>query len=208
MTETKRASFRINERRLEYEKSRLIRKINETFGKSFYSTRVTNYTDLASIQTLINEFKQGSSADPQILAEYSSKITNILLREKRQQNLEDMKNLEVNSLVVKIMNEKFNKSYSRSLSDEQMSVLNQWIVSQGSENQRLLSEVKAIRVNALSEINAYKNMCDNNTLSEKILSVEKHINETTFPSVLGEEHIVKAMTMLQIISELAGEENE
>ena len=106
------------------------------------------------------------------------------------------------------MNEKFNKSYSRSLSDEQMSVLNQWIVSQGSENQRLLSEVKAIRVNALSEINAYKNMCDNNTLSEKILSVEKHINETTFPSVLGEEHIVKAMTMLQIISELAGEENE
>ena len=51
-------------------------------------------------------------------------------------------------------------------------------------------------------------MCDNNTLSEKILSVEKHINETTFPSVLGEEHIVKAMTMLQIISELAGEENE
>ncbi len=208
LTETKRASFRINERRLDFEKSRLIRKINETFGKSFYSTRVSNYTDLASIQTLINEFKQGSDADPQILVEYSSKITDILLREKRKENLEDMKNLEVNSLVVKIMNEKFNKSYSRSLSDEQMSVLNQWIISEGSENQRLLSEVKAIRVNALNEINAYRNTCENQTLSEKIQSVEKHINETTFPSVLGEEHIVKAMTMLQIISELSGEENE
>jgi len=208
LAETKRASFRINERRLSFEKSKLIRKINETFGKSFYSTRVSNYTDLASIQTLINEFKQGSDADPQILVEYSSKITDILLREKLQENLDDMRNLEVNSLVVKIMNEKFNKSYSRSLTSEQLSILNQWIISEGTENHKLLNEVKSIRVNALDEIKSYKSACDNNTLSEKIQSVEKHISETTFPPVLGEEHIVKAMTMLQIISELSGDENE
>ena len=208
LTETKRASYRINERKLGYEKSKLIRKINETFGKSFYSTRVGNYTDLASIQTLINEYRAGGDGDPQILAEYSSKITDILLREKRIKNLDEMKNGEVNSLVVKIMNEKFNKSYSRSLTGDQIKILNDWILSEGTTNDRLTNELKTVRVQALNEIQNYKNICENNTLSEKIKLVEKNITETAFPEVLGEEHIIKAMTMIQIISELSGEDNE
>ena len=208
LTETKRASYRINERKLEYEKSRLIRKINETFGKSFYSTRVPNYTDLASIQTLINEYREAGKADPVILAEYSSKITDILLREKRSKNLDDLKNVEVNSLVVKIMNEKFNKSYSRTLSKSQRHVLNDWIISEGKPNSGLVNELKTIRVQALNEINGYKNKCENNTLSEKIQTVEKNVIGIEFPEILKEEHIIKAMTMIQIISELSGEDSE
>lgn len=208
LTETKRASYRINERKLEYEKSKLIRKINETFGKSFYSTRVSNYTDLASIQTLINEYREAGNADPQVLAEYSSKITDILLREKRAKNLEEMKNTEVNSLVVKIMNEKFNKSYSRTLTSDQIKILNDWVLSEGTVNSQLINELKTVRVQALDEIQNYRNVCENNILSEKIKSVEENITNTVFPEVLGEEHIIKAMTMIQIISELSGEDNE
>jgi hypothetical protein len=208
LTETKRASYRINERKLEYEKSKLIRKINETFGKSFYSTRVPNYTDLASIQTLINEYREAGDADPVILAEYSSKITDILLREKRSKNLDDLKNTEVNSLVVKIMNEKFNKSYSRTLSNSQRRILNDWIISEGMPNSGLVNELKTVRVQALNEISGYKNKCENNTLSEKIQNVEKNVLSTEFPEILKEEHIIKAMTMIQIISELSGEDSE
>jgi hypothetical protein len=208
LMETKRASYRINERKLEYEKSRLIRKINETFGKSFYSTRVPNYTDLASIQTLINEYREAGDADPVILAEYSSKITDILLREKRSKNLDDLKNIEVNSLVVKIMNEKFNKSYSRTLSNSQRRILNDWIISEGMPNSGLVNELKTVRVQTLNEISGYKNKCENNTLSEKIQSVEKNVLSTEFPDILKEEHIIKAMTMIQIISELSGEDSE
>ena len=208
LTETKRASYRINERKLKHEKSKLIRKINETFGKSFYSTRVSNYTDLASIQTLINEYREVGNADPQILAEYSSKITDILLREKRAKNLEEMKNTEVNSLVVKIMNEKFNKSYSRTLTSDQIKILNDWVLSEGTVNSQLINELKTVRVQALDEIQNYRNVCENNILSEKIKSVEENITNTVFPEVLGEEHIIKAMTMIQIISELSGEDNE
>ena len=208
LAETKRASYRINERKLEYEKSKLIRKINETFGKSFYSTRVPNYTDLASIQTLINEYREAGDADPIILAEYSSKITDILLREKRSKNLDDLKNTEVNSLVVKIMNEKFNKSYSRTLSNSQRRILNDWIISEGMPNSGLVNELKTVRVQTLNEISGYKNKCENNTLSEKIQNVEKNVLSTEFPEILKEEHIIKAMTMIQIISELSGEDSE
>ena len=50
LEETKKATWRINERRLDREKSRLIRDINETFGKSFYSARVSNYRDYKNIR--------------------------------------------------------------------------------------------------------------------------------------------------------------
>lgn len=64
LEEVKKASWRINKRKLEHQKSKLIRSINETFGKSFYSTRVNNYRDLATVNILLSEYKKGVDADP------------------------------------------------------------------------------------------------------------------------------------------------
>ena len=56
LEEVKKASWRIKNRKLDHEKSKLIRAINETFGKSFYSTRVPNYRDLATINILLSYY--------------------------------------------------------------------------------------------------------------------------------------------------------
>ena len=82
------------------------------------------------------------------------------------------------------------------------------ISTKDSENTRLLSVVKGLKVQALDEISSYKLKCDNDVLSEKLDLVESNILGTEFETVLTEDHIIKAMTMSQIINELSGEDDE
>ena len=206
LEETKRATYRINKRKLDLEKSKLIRSINETFGKSFYSTRVSNYRDLATVDMLLSEFKKGSSCDHKTLLEYSDKVTNILLREKSTLQMTEMKDPEINSLVVKIMREKFNKSYSKNLSNSQMDLVSEWILNGSSDI--LLSELKGTKSLCENAIKNYRQTCDNNFVLENLSEVENSISSVIFEQPLTESHIVKAMTMHEIIDELSGDENE
>ena len=81
LDETRKATWKINNRRLEVEKSKLIRSINENFGKSFYSTRISNYRELATIDILLKEYRKGRNADHSTILEFSDKVTSILLSE-------------------------------------------------------------------------------------------------------------------------------
>ncbi len=206
LEETKRATYRINTRKLNLEKSKLIRSINETFGKSFYSTRVSNYRDLATVDLLLNEFKNGSDADHKALLEYSDKVTNILLRSKPQPDMNQLKDPEINSLVVKIMREKFNKSYSKNLSSQQMNLISEWIVNGTSD--RLVSDLKGTQSICLSAIKDYRNSCNNDFVLESLSDVQQSIVSVDFNEILTENHILKAMTMHEIINELSGDEDE
>lgn len=206
LEETKKATYRINTRRLNLEKSRLIRAINETFGKSFYSTRVSNYRDLATVDMLLTEYKNGTSCNQKALLEYSDKVTSILLREKTRKNIEDMKNPEINTLVVKIMREKFNKSYSKNLSTPQMNLISEWIINGSSDT--LVSELKGTQNICTDAIKNYKLRCDNSFVLGNLSEVETSIKSINFEMPLTETHIIKAMTMHEIINELSGDENE
>ena len=206
LEETKRATFRINKRKLDLEKSRLIRTINETFGKSFYSTRVSNYRDLATVDILLSEFKKGSDVNHRTLLEYSDKVTNILLRSKPGTEINEMKNPEINSLVVNLMREKFNKSYSKNLSNSQMNLVSEWIINGSTPG--LISELKGTQSMCTTAIQQYKQDCDNNFVLDSLLEVADSISSVNFDDPITESHIIKAMTMHQIIDELSGDENE
>ena len=206
LDETKKATYRINKRRLDLEKSRLIRSINETFGKSFYATRVSNYRDLATVDLLLNEMKKGSEADPRTILEYSDKVTNILLRPKQNSNISEMKNPEINSLVVKLMREKFNKSYSKNLSSNQMNLISEWIINGSSPS--LVSELKGTQTLCNEAIRSYTQQCDNKFVLGNLSEVAESISSVNFNDPITETHIIKAMTMHEIIDELSGEENE
>ena len=105
--ETKNAARKIKSRKLDLERSRLIKEINHTLGKEFYRTKISNYKDLATIQRLLDEYRKWGDADPSFLNEYESKVHNILLRKKETSNLSEMKDASVNPLVLKIMTENF-----------------------------------------------------------------------------------------------------
>ena len=206
LEETKKATWRINRRKLDLEKSKLIREINGCYGKSFYSIRVPNYRDLASVDTLISEFKKGGDGDSFVLVEYSDKVSSILLKKKQTSEITEMKNPEVNSLVVKIMRDKFSKTYSKSLTENQMNIISEWILN--GQTEKLVSDLKGTRVLCLEAIKKYRQDCDNDFIGSNLDSVENNVKVTTFDNLINESHIVKAMTMHEIINELTGEENE
>ena len=207
LEETKKATWRINDRRLDREKSKLIREINETFGKSFYSTRVSNYRDLATIDLLLQEYKKGSNGDHARLLEYSDKVTGILLQKKNRSNVQEMKTPEVNGLVVKLMREKFSKTYSKNLTNEQVNLINEWVLNGSSPG--LISEMKGARKMCLDTLKTYQATCSNDFISNNLKEVYDNVSSTVFESDINESHIIKAMTMYDIIKELSGEdENE
>jgi len=206
LEETKKATWRINTRKLDLEKSKLIRTINEAFGKSFYSTRVKNYRDLATIGMLLNEYKKGSESDYSNILEYSDKVTNILLTEKKSHELSDLKEPKINSLVVNLMRDKFSKTYTKNLSEPQMKLVNEWIVN--GQSPELVSELKATKKLCIEAISFYKQECGNKVLSENLEQVYKNIKATSFQEEINESDIVKAMTMHEIISELSGDSDE
>ena len=206
LEETKKATWRINKRKLDLEKSRLIRTINEVYGKSFYSTRVKNYRDLATIDLLLSEYKKGPDSDYTSILEYSDKVTKILLREKTSKQLDEMKSPQINSLVVKLMREKFTKAYSKNLSEDQLKLVNEWIVN--GQSPALASELSATRLMCVEAIANYRQNCGNEVLSENLEQVYKNIKETNFQEEISESDILKAMPMHEIISELSGDNDE
>ncbi len=204
--ETKKATWRINKRKLDFEKSKLIRTINETFGKSFYSTRVSNYRDLATIDMLLREYKKGSDSDPKNILEYSDKVSKILLRSKDKVSLNEMKNPEVNALVVNLMREKFHKAYAKNLNADQMELVNNWIIN--GSTPALVSEVKATRKLCIDSISSYMKNCNNDFISQNLEQVFENVSTFEVGETLNESDIIKTMTMQEIILELSGEENE
>ena len=206
LEETKKATWRINKRKLNLEKSKLIRTINEVYGKSFYSTRVKNYRDLATIDLLLSEYKKGPDSDYTSILEYSDKVTKILLREKTSKRLDEMKSPEINSLVVKLMREKFTKAYTKNLSEVQLKLVNEWIVN--GQSPALAAELSATRLMCIEAIANYRQNCGNEVLSENLEQVYKNIKETNFQEEISESDILKAMTMHEIINELSGDSDE
>lgn len=204
LDETRKAVWKINNRRLNTEKSRLIRAINENFGKSFYSTKVSNYRNLATIDILLSEYKKGKDADHSTILEFSDKVTGILLSEKKSSNIEEMKDPQVNNLVVKLMNEKFNKSYSKNLQSDQLKIIQEWTTN--GDTPSLRSMIKASKIMALNHIKEYKANCENSFLGSNIDRVKLQIESIEVGENIADSDIVKAMTLQEIIKELSGDE--
>lgn len=201
LSETKRAARNIRHRRLELERSCLIKEINHTFGSGFYKSKVSNYRDLATIQRLLDEYRKWNDADPRFLNEYESKVHTILLESRDQKSLADMKDPDVNPLIVKIMTKKFNETYSKSLSDTQIAILKEWSV--GTNHEKLSRMCEAVQLNAVKNVKQFQRENTNQVLSEKITTVLNEISSVSFEN-LNDDLVSKALIMCRIKEELAG----
>ena len=106
------------------------------------------------------------------------------------------------------MSEKFNKSYSKNLTAEQIKLLNEWVLLNNNDENNLINLMKTAKIVALDKISNYKHICENATITEKIIAVRDNINNTNFVAPINESHVIKAMVMLEICNELDGDEND
>jgi hypothetical protein len=210
LTEAKQAARRCNNKKLEKEKSFLIRDINHNLkDKDFYHRRLPEYKIYATIHTLLGEWRKVDSSDLSKMVQYESKIVEWLLTEKEDhQQEDDFTNPDVNKLVVKIMTEKINNKYRGKMNKSQRDLIKSYAFSLSSNNENLIREnLNSLKDKTVDSLNNLKAKTDNGIILEKIDSVTKKIiNEDV--EKIDDQKISKFLVVMQLHQELKEALNE
>lgn len=152
LVEARKGAQDFDHNKLEHEKSRLIKKINKTFDdNSFFNSKIPDYKKFASIQTLLNAWREPEKFGLGRIAESEERVVSILKEKKQIEDLADLKTKEVNPLASKLMLEKFNKKFQK-LSGSQKRIV-ETVLSENSENLKsVLVEEKAQAFQSLKEL--------------------------------------------------------
>lgn len=199
--EAKKAARTHNVQRLEREKSRLIKEINYSFGKGFYSQKVKNYTDFATIQTLLNDWRAGKQADFNRVTLFENKAHSILMAPKSVTTLSEEHTKEVDNLVVKVMTEKFNEKYSKQLTEVQQMLIKEYVFSENGDTERFQSMLANIKETVIRDLSDYESDCDNNHVSNKINEVKEDVRSLDI-NTLDDNTMTRFMTLCNLSEEL------
>lgn len=208
LSEAKSAARRFDIKKLDHEKSLLIREINHKLQDlNFYHRRIPDYRYYATVQNLMNEWSIGDRSDLVKTVSLEGQVVQWLLREKTEIELEDVKpNIEVDGLVVKIMSEKFNQKYGNKLNESQTQLIRDYIFSiENNQTDVFVDRLAELKEQALGKVNILKLKTENQILQERIPLVESALRSLTLKE-LDDETISKFMTISQLVTELSEEE--
>lgn len=203
LSEAKQAARRCDAKKLDIEKSRLIKEINHSLDDpTFYHRRVSDYTVYATIQTLLNDWRAKDRSDLTRTIQYETKIVDWLLKEKVDDAIEEHVSPDVDALVVKILTEKFNQAYQKVLNDEQKNIVRLYALSMSSdEGEKIKEKLEKLKENTLNEIEQYFLKEDNKILLEKVEAIRKLIVSENIENVC-DETISRFLVISQLKAEL------
>ena len=210
LAEAKKAARRCDIKLLNHEKSMLIREINHTLNDdSFYRRKVKNYREYATIQTLLNDWRKGDSADLARVIRYESQVIHRLLESKAEpEDISSLKDPNIDNLVVKIMTEKLNSKYGDSLSKNQKDIIRTYVFSISKDGGKTIREkLNAIKKNALTEMKTLREKTDNKVLLEKIDIVNQKIIDQNVDQV-DDSSISRFLTISRLRKEILESINE
>lgn len=204
ISESKSAALTHNPFELNKQKSKLIKDINYTFGKDgVYKTQVSEYKILATIQGLLNDWRN-PSYDVTKRVQYETRIHEWLTKEKTVETIESMKTPNINDLTVKIMRETFNKKFGDNLNENQKSLLKALMfegdIDDDSYNS-IVEEMETQRENALSLIKEYQRQCDSQHVKSKIPKAIALL-ESLDTKDTSDSNIVKCLSVTRLCDEL------
>jgi len=210
LAEAKKAARRCDIKKLNHEKSMLIREINHTLrDDSFYRRKIKNYRDYATIQTLLNDWRAGDSADLSRVIKYESQVIQRLLESKPEpEDISRSSNPDIDNLVVKIMTEKLNNKYGDSLSESQKDIIRTYVFSISQDGGEVIrKKLSKIKNSTLIEMKTLREKTDNKVLLEKIDSVnQKIIDQST--DQIDDASISRFLTISRLRKEILESINE
>jgi hypothetical protein len=202
LAEARSLAKETSDKTLTREKSLLIRSINHRLNDDqFFRRRIPEYRMYATIQTLLNDWRNPGRSELSRMAEYEDNVRTWLLEEKREIDLEELTNTDSDSLVVKIMTEKLNAKFGKSLNTEQKEIVRLYTLSPDGNQEKLLSLLNSIRTKTLAEMSEYLGSIDNQLLNEKASRVHKDISEISLNEIT-DKTITQFLTISQLKSEL------
>jgi hypothetical protein len=144
--------------KLDEEKASLINEVSSILGdKSFFDRSVPDYKTFASVQVLMNAWRgTGFKGSISEMAQLEEMILEHILTVKNKPEIDasDVTTSEVNSLVVKLMTEKFNAKYNGLLNEAQKEIVNLYMLSHSSKENRehLVSLLENLKVCTLKSL--------------------------------------------------------
>jgi len=187
--------------KLEREKSRLIKKLNYTFGKGkIFEESIENYTLYATIQTLLNEWRDPKNASFDLTTKYEIKLHESLTSAKVDE-VQEKSVLKVDNLTYKLMNEIFDKKYKSVLNENQNNLLCYYSANDNDSLKEAFSDLKNNTVNLLEE---YMSTCNNKVLLEKYSHINKQIKNLSTEDV-SKESLHKYLLLAKLKEEILGE---
>jgi hypothetical protein len=201
------ASKKINSRKIDEYKSKLIKEINYTFNdENFYNAKIPNYTFLASLQTLFNEarFKK-SVVDEVKKIQLEDYIIGHLLKEKQEKGGDTLKvNPQYNNTVYKLVIKKFNEKYNDKLNESQKKLLTKFIAFQISGKDKDLKEfLKKEIINIGDKLKTIKeeSIVKDVDLMKKLKECKERLLTLNFDTI-NESKIFEILQYLKLVEEI------
>lgn len=142
---------------LDKEKEQLINEVNLTLNdKHFFEKNITDYKSYASVQVLMNAWRgTGFKGNLSELISLEETVLNHVLKQKKDVSSIDASDItaeQVDSLVLKLMTEKFNAKYSYILNETQKNIISLYTLSERNETKtkELAAILENLRVNTIN----------------------------------------------------------
>jgi len=203
LNEAKIASRNLDKKKLEREKSNLLKDINSKINdKDFYYKNIPDYRDLGLVQLALNEWRK-KDRDVKKLVDLETRLGELLLKEKSNKLDNKINMHHSDRLVLKIMTEKFNKAYGEQLNSDQKTIIENYIFHQ-NDPQRLVEFFKQKKNQTLGALEVFEDSTNNKHLLSKLDNV-KHKILNLNESNINDENIIKFLTLTKLISEIKKE---
>ena len=181
--------------RLDREKGLLINEANHTLGRGeLFNTRVENFRALATVQSLLNEWRAPGSLSPAVTAKYENQLMKFMMMQPKEPNAHVSEG--VDALSVKMFHKRFDEQYQDKLTASQKKFLNDVTFFSKEEMQNTILETKIRTLKMLDGRHAQE---ANDLLRVQYESVRNNI-ATLDPT--SPEAPARQLTLLQLIDEL------
>ena len=201
-------SQKYNRTSLRKQKYNLINEIKKHYDLDvFFSAKIKNYKELASLYTLIEGYNSNHTDTTQLI---NNKVTLLEYLTKQQVNGKEVKedvlrefqtyDKDLRILTYKVLLEKFNSKHDN-LSTEQKQVLKEFINSVDSTNG--LRNFYNTKINELkSTLNTEVNSIKDKATKIKVVEVSKMLNELDKNSRVNTENLVDLLQYYELVKEI------
>lgn len=197
----KACNYHFDNKKLEKEKSNLIKDLNYTFGKGvIFEESIKNYKIYATIQTLLNEWRNNNNFDR--ITEFEIKLHENLTQKPVLNETVDLdKNIKFDKLTHNLMKKIFDQKYNAFLNENQKALIHYYT---NDDDNALIEHCRNIKESTIRNLDSYIQKCNNSILIKKYESVKQNIfnlNENN----IDKDQLKKFLTLSKLQNELNGD---
>ena len=209
MGEAKAASRGFDHVKLEREKGELLRSIARTFrDEAFFEAPIADYKAYATVQTLVNEWRDPHTADLGRQARYEDELVRMLIEQKKPDD-DRLLNAETpgtNRLVAHIMTRRLNEKYAGQLDQDQRDLVRSYafagVKGDGTALRKRLADVRTSVMTALDRF-CSESRGNAGETAERLDEARRVLAAETFEQV-DDACVGRMLSCLRIRSEIDG----